>query len=625
MSDEWVQQYLTHGSRDMFVDPKLKEIYIKKLRALGDTPEYLKLTHYEASQKDLDTKVTISPEVPLDNNLILELTRFTAQILNPIRERLSAKPYEINAGSLAIANAVKTQYEKDEFSIWSGNGHDMNGLIKVTNDYLRTPDTCRNDNSLTESYSGGFIIGMKKPLDLNGNEDYSSKGRLDYPETRTVTLANIKAGIFDSLWSMIFSDDTSNWGHTTDLLGTRHKNSTYYQGTSVDALGQVHFNSVNYSPEAALKASPNSKYAQLAQTTYPVYEEVQDPTKETRQKLSDAKQNLSNAKTLLATLQGKQSELAHQVETAKSILDNANANVQTAKTSLDTATKNKEIAEQKLQKAQNDLATAKENLAQATQKLANYNKDSKQKAEILAKAKSNLANAEQKLADTTARLNALKAIQQEKQQAYDLATSKVESLKQQLKDQQARLDALTNAKENLATAQKEYDFAKEKYDSLVEIAKTSSDAVTPVQEKLTGLKEKLAVAKTKLEKAQNHLKVLGYVEEATDKIENNNTVSDSKQNTKTIQDDTQKDEQNNVITTKVSSNNDFTVTTNKNVSPVNVNLTNSSADHKNATENQATDLPQTGEQDNFMGAMLGVILTMLGALGTMATFRKKRS
>ena len=123
------------------------------------------------------------------------------------------------------------------------------------------------------------------------------------------------------------------------------------------------------------------------------------------------------------------------------------------------------------------------------------------------------------------------------------------------------------------------------------------------------------------------MKALGYVEDSADKLEHADKVNTTEKENKGI---SQTDNQGNVITTTTNKVSDTKLVANNTSSTVKENNFNNNSpigtiDHKTISEKQANDLPQTGEQNNFVGAILGAMLTVLGALGTIATFHKKRS
>lgn len=367
MTDEWVNQYKTHGTVLIFDDDKLAKMNDDLGAIIGQRHVQY---NYTASDKDKNWDITISPNVPLSHDVLLELTRFTAQILNPLRERVGSVPYEINEASLQIANKIKLEYEKDKFSIFSGKGHDHDALIRVSTEMIFKPNTDNKYNYISESYTGGFIKGMKKPLNAAGKEDWYSNKMLDYPDTRTVTMADIKTGIYNGIRIMLFADAESHWGHTTDLLGTQHPTRTPYMGTSLDALGQVHTTSVapgNY------KFDPESQFAKLSNTKYDVME-----TNNQQQDLSNALKThidkLSELNNKLKMLNDNQKDLTEKKQDVQSKLSTLTT------TNIDNKLNALKQQKDKLTNELNDVQTQINNLiSPELNELTNKLNDSKHK------------------------------------------------------------------------------------------------------------------------------------------------------------------------------------------------------------------------------------------------------
>lgn len=137
--------------------------------------DYMKFKYVHSAQ---DKQEAVDP-AHLTNQQRIEISQFVIDLLNPLREKIGAKPFVVSQGSVDLAQAVADQYNADK--VYSG--HDYPGLNKVE---------IANARAFREAVEG---------LDTSINN-----------------MDDLKAAIFSAIDDMIFHD-TPDWGHARTLLG----------------------------------------------------------------------------------------------------------------------------------------------------------------------------------------------------------------------------------------------------------------------------------------------------------------------------------------------------------------------------------------------------------------------
>ena len=248
--------------------------------------------------------VSLTSDGNLDSNTELEITRYTAGLLNPIRASLGVDQYQITQRALDDSANIAAQYSAANWTIFNHGTHDFAVL---------------NANHFDgESLSDGYLSF----------------------DNGSTTLDNIHEAIYNSIIDMLFQDSDSYWGHMTDLAGLRGELNGIYLGVQIDKNGQVHFNgNIAMRPGYTYSAQSDAAGHQVTNTA--------DPDTSARIPLTASES--PQAEQLKQAVQEAQNQLNQDTYTLNSYqqdLTNAQSNLQQAQQELQQAQQNLTNAQQ---------------------------------------------------------------------------------------------------------------------------------------------------------------------------------------------------------------------------------------------------------------------------------------
>lgn len=406
----------------------------------------LTLNTYKSNEKD---KATVISDVDnLTEDQRNELTLYTVDLINQIRQSFGTDSVLANETAIAFANEVANTSAKtgDE-----AMGHDTTAIPTAAGNY-----------------------GLVSNMGVNNYENWSAG---HFQVSPTLTMNDIKKGIYTTVVNMMF-DDGSTWGHATSLAGIRDtkigQTDSKYIGVDVSSaqfsgfnMGRVHilgvadsqivdttkFNETANLPErdlqselAAAKQVLQTEKAQLATATTLNNNAVADKLA-AQQLYNTAVATLQRNQSLLSQLQAREAETPKALDAynaavaardsaknaydvARAALANLTADVQTKKLALEKAQETLNLRQEELSNAKtvlaneedilrqleselvvakNVVATRQEELSQAQNReaeLVKYVNDLKNAPQLLAEAKLALENAEKDLAEKLSILEA---------------------------------------------------------------------------------------------------------------------------------------------------------------------------------------------------------------------------
>ena len=553
----------------------------------------VKSNAYKEDPAAKQIKVTLNDNGTLSRDDIVFASQYAASLINPIREAIGTTPYKITNASIDVAQDVENGYRKDNWNAWT-NAHDNKLLGQVANDW--------GTSMIGESWSGDGWFGKLTYNQNTGkwNHDYSNLTRDD-----------LQRGIYNAIIGLLFKDDDSNFGHTTDLLGVRAANSHgivagdilgvgFDYGKGDEAWGQVnvggfHFDSlVDGNSERTKQMHANggvfksgtSADKTIQGSNYDQIKQLQAAVASDQQALNDAK---SNASTTASELKSAQDKLAS--DQAK--LSQAQKRVTELRTNKENTLK--AMATDPMQSPQVKQLQAK--LAQAR---ADHDNGVKaENAQYAAKAKDLKTKHEAKLAAIAAQPTSLAELQSQLQAKLDTLKAQHEAkIKQITDDANAKIAAIKNQK-----------VADRQIDKLnAQIAQIKSDLAKKQQE----LDNNYQALKTK---NQAEYDALAKKLHETDKaVVNGNSDQYKTADGKTIVMAGGKTSSDSVATTTSVKN--AVATSGKetgDVTTVKVEPGTSSVEMtREAYKAQQAKLPQTGSTDSTALISLGAIASMFG-------------
>lgn len=225
VSPEWVntiRNYVHNHQNDYWdLEDISDEQTDKELTRIGKS--LLAQNQYKHDPQLQDIQIHLNSDGVLDSKIQLEVTRYTADLLNQVRQALGEPKYMITEGSLERGYNLARDYSKDNYA----------ALSKPFPHYM---EALEKNGCLTESMSVGLLAG---------------------------TLDGLHYNIYNAICSMLFDDGEGGanlmggWGHMTDLTGIRGDTvdpdtsfNTYntrgiYLSVQEDKMGQLHFNAEN--------------------------------------------------------------------------------------------------------------------------------------------------------------------------------------------------------------------------------------------------------------------------------------------------------------------------------------------------------------------------------------------
>lgn len=447
-----LKEYFKKG-KPAELSQKLKEQSIKELQKAGkvvlrDNGDIYRFDlPFNSTKNDQNTNVDINN---LDYETRKELSLFAADLINQVRKQFGTELISVNEDTIAIADKVAKQSK-------GINYHDTNTLNSVGKEY---------GVQLAE------LIG--------------------FDTHKLTTVAEVKKAIYNDMYSMLYNDSHSYWGHANGVSHVAENSSLsspQYLGVST-SYDEATDTKIHYLRTSDKLISNDAKFDKTKVVAAP---STADKVAKLQEKLSLAQSTYDNA--VKASQEAKTA-----VQSAQTDYTNAETALANARTHLSNVVGNK-IDVPALEKA---LADAKDKLAQDTKALQTAK-------ESLALAKSNATDKAKALTDAKSALATAKAEQSNADQSLETAKGELEVL---TKAHDVAVLARKSAGQDLA---RKREASKEATDThtVLELALTHRDAVLKALDKeLTDANAKLGVLRAELETAKEELARLEGIAEA---------------------------------------------------------------------------------------------------------------
>ncbi|EHI68909.1 hypothetical protein STRIC_1932 [Streptococcus ictaluri 707-05] len=329
---------------------ELDDDYAKALATKGDTDYFTDLQMFGPSntfelKENAGDSRSVDPNKLSDDDLI-DLSNYTASIVNQIRNQARKAGAKLNAGNVFVTNGatkfaknVADGYRKDNFNSFE-KGHDYDDI-----------NNAASSNGLQTS---------------PGKNIYEDAGMAKNSDTDMFTLKDLKERILQSIEHMMNNDHDSNWAHTESLVGTGISGA--YLGTSLSRIGNVvtvHILQVSDSQILSEASFDKAKIDNPYQGDFSDNSGMRSRFEAAKAKLTEAKETLSKRQAELKAAEAKSTELHAKLDQLKALQIKLQATVPT-----DKAMPLSVAHERKAQTAQL-LTELKESLELATQKLTN--------------------------------------------------------------------------------------------------------------------------------------------------------------------------------------------------------------------------------------------------------------
>lgn len=452
----------------------------------------VKSNSYKEDPAAKQVKVTLNDNGTLSRDDIIFASQYAASLINPLREAIGMNPYKITNASIDVAQDVENGYRKDNWNAWT-NAHDNKLLGQVAKNWGTT--------MIGESWSGDGWFGK---ITYNQN---TGKWTHDYSN---LTRDDLQRGIYNAIIGLLFKDDDSNFGHTTDLLGVRAANSNdivagdilgvgFDYGKGNEAWSQInvggfHFDSLVDGNSERMKQLHAKGYGFISGTAKDKtiqgsnYDQIAIPSanhddqiKQLQAAVATDTQALNDAKT-------KASATASELKSAQDKLASDQAKLSQAQKRVTELRANKESTLKAMTADPMQSPQVKQLQAKLEQARVDHDNGVKaEDAQYAAKAKDLKTKHEAKLAAIAAQPTSLAELQSQLQAKLDTLKSQHEAkLKQITDDANAKIAKIKNQKVadpkidklNAQIAQIKSDLAKkqQELDSQYEALKTKNQA-----------------------------------------------------------------------------------------------------------------------------------------------------
>lgn len=276
----------------------------------------------------------------ISHEVQVELTQFVVELLNPVRAAFNLSPLTITESSMAFAESVSAAYVSKHSRIQYENGaHDTTILNQ-------------------EASKAGLTASW-----------YENMGTT-WLSSHTTTVDALKSKIYYQLIYMLFTDASSNFGHTRTFLKGDSGEAAYI-GVGINGLGATGVSTAFTQHYLVVKES-EIKSSGFSRTPIVATKSTIDETK-----VSQVRQEISNLKAKISDLQSKQSNIStystvvaaqNKVDTLSAQLSSEKATLSTLTTQLTTATQSVaanqaalELEEKRLAELQAVVVTAQNN------------------------------------------------------------------------------------------------------------------------------------------------------------------------------------------------------------------------------------------------------------------------
>ncbi|WP_369022025.1 SEC10/PgrA surface exclusion domain-containing protein [Ligilactobacillus salivarius] len=430
--------------------------------------DFMSSNTYKGNAADKDIVVDINH---LTADQIKELSLFSADLLNQVRNQLGLPKVIVTEGSLKLAKDVTDNYVSDN---WDKYDHDVEGISRAAKENgLLTGGNFYEDAIFSSAFSekstmddlknilftgivsmiGGYgdemlhaagLLGVNFGDDINtGKEQYFSAGTSMFP-IKEDQMWITKMGHFFNV-SKDYIRDSAKFS-TTEVPGTSTEDLVAQLNTAKAKLASA-TDALNKAKDADTQAqqilAKNKAELTTAQDNLTKAQNVPVQTETAQKALTDAQNKLAADTKINEDAQAKKAAALGDEAAKQKVLDQANANLATIQKALTDAQ-----AEQKA--AENNLSAEKAKLASLQQVANEKTQDVKAAQVALDDAKNKLAALENAPLLVKAAEDKLAAAQKALDPVENVLVSekaKLSALKQDLADAQA----------DVATAQKNYD------------------------------------------------------------------------------------------------------------------------------------------------------------------------
>lgn len=391
---------------------------------------------YKSNAKDQSIPIADVNNLTLDQRE--ELTRFTVDLLNQVREAMGTQQVFANESAIAFANEVANTSVNTGIEALN---HDTTAIPTAANKY-----------------------GLSGTVGQNGYENLSIG---HYTVSDTLTMDDLKKAVYTTISNMLFDDGDSIWGHSTSLAGIRdlfaNQPVSKYIGVDTSVinymnydLGRIHILGVSDKQvtdtaqfDVTANLSGRDLQAELAQAQTNLDKETAElrlattANNEAKALELSAKQDYDKAVAELNRDQSELTRLQNRVaKTPQAITNYANA---VAKRDTDKAINDK---------AQEALATLNADVKTKQEALANAKADLVEKQNQLAIAKADLSKGQSVLENLASSLREAEATVKEKEAVLAQAEVKAIELAQYVEDLKNAPKVLAEAQAKLAEAEK---------------------------------------------------------------------------------------------------------------------------------------------------------------------------
>ncbi|MDL2057460.1 SEC10/PgrA surface exclusion domain-containing protein [Limosilactobacillus reuteri] len=574
----WKDYYQNIHSWDLTKD-KNPDLWNRNHNASIEAKKLNSDANFRASSTDQNTPIHFNQDGTLSRNDEIIATEYATQLLNPIREAIGVNPLKITNASIDMTAENASKYR-----------------VKGHNDFKDS-----HDNELIKQ------IAQEWGCDDMGE---SLSGNYSLARTKNPTVADLKKSVYNAVIALLFEGSTNSTdnGHTTDLLGVRYTMNNIFLGGSdflgvtydidpVNHNGWVRFNTIGDGNSARVKKMHSKGYGFNAGTAKDKtiqgsnYDQIAIPSANHDDQIKQLQAAVASDQQALNDAKSKASTTASELKDAQDKLASDQAKLSQAQKRVTELRTNKEntlkaMATDPMQSPQIKQLQAK--LAQA--RADHDNGVEAENTQYAAKAKDLKTKHEAKLAAIEAQHTSLAELQSQLQAKLDTLKAQHEAkIKQITDDANAKIAAIKNQK-----------VADPKIDKLnAQIAQIKSDLAKKQQE----LDNNYQALKTK---NQAEYDALAKKLHETDKaVVNGNSDKYVTSDGKTVV----------MADGKTSSDSVATTTSVKNAVATTVKVepeTSSVEMTREAYKAQQAKLPQTGNNNSTALIALGAIASMFG-------------
>ncbi|KXN76431.1 SEC10/PgrA surface exclusion domain-containing protein [Lactobacillus johnsonii] len=631
---DWHDPSYISVSKDKNWDKEMHDVSVPAFR----------MNKYKHNEQDKKHMVDINHMTDAEK---LELNTFGLNILNQVRRQMGKKPWLLNRSTMAFADDIAKEYEKDNSDVHSGS-HDLKAISTAAKKYGLWGDN-EYESMAIPNFGWHTIQDPEKTLadyNKNGNPYGYDLEYLTYADEYTYShsdsdfaknlddMDSLKEYVYDAIKDMIFSN--GEWLHAEALLNMGYRDNI--DSKTNQELPEYGAISINVQPK-----NKNSTLVPLLVHFIDVHtNSIIDPTK------FNVNDNIPLTTTDISKLQQDYVQAQNEVNNYSSQKSSLDSQVKTLNDQIKQDQDTISTLTSKINKLSSDLLAAQNSQKDvATQITATTNQinDLKSKQLALIQAKnattSELATYKQEHANVITNYTNLKssleklnkdiqenkANQESTENTLEKYKSELESINKELNEINTKLANLktklsnaevkqANAKERLAKAQADYENYVNTHKDLIDQISASDKVIAEKQE---AVKE----AQISYDKATKEYKdAKSQVTKLVDKINNlDQSIAKSKATIKTLSNRIDNNKKVQASYIKLQARKDFDVQINKALDAVD------KPESKQAVQSNhnETALPQTSANDKLsvFAALAGLSLASLG-LGSLAGNKKRK-